>query len=145
MAIEAVTEAYSAGYAPLPANIQAVTMRWQSQGARFERILYDASLRKLSLSAQRRHVAAHELAHIICSHTGDLLVMWRHGQAPTRFERHLDDCQERQCDHVAAYLLVPLSALRDLAGEEPGYIARVLDVPVELVGLRWEIYRKYGR
>lgn len=145
MAIETLTEAYSAGYALLPTNIQAVTMRWQAQGARFERILYDASLRKLSLSAQRRHVAAHELAHIICSHAGDLLVMWRRGQAPTRFDLHLDDCQERQCDHVAAYLLVPLGALHALAGEEPGYIARVLDVPVELVNLRWEIYRKFRR
>lgn len=46
---------------------------------------------------------------------------------------------------MAAYLLVPLQSLREMEGMEVGYVARVLDVPAEMVRLRWEVWKKRDR
>ena len=70
---------------------------------------------------------------------------WKMGELPGTFDLWMDRNQERQCEYVAAYLLVPARALREMKGMEASYAARVLDVPEHLVGLRWEIWRKWGR
>ncbi len=57
------------------------------------------------------------------------------------FAELVERVQDRQCDYAAAYLLVPLRALGEMEGMEVGYVARVLDVPEEMVRLRWEIWR----
>ena len=64
------------------------------------------------------------------------------------FAKWVEGVQERQCDYVAAYLLMPLEALQEMEGiegMEAGYVARVLEVPEEMVRLRWEIWRKLDR
>lgn len=111
----------------------------------FVGITYNTTLRELEASAIRRHARAHEYGHVLCDHKGDLFVRWRAQREPGGFDRWLDRVQERQCEHVAAYLLVPLKALEGMAGLQKSHIARVLDVPEHLVELRWEIWRKWGQ
>jgi len=140
-----VVEAFTVGYRPFPPAVAALTMQWKSGDLEFARIAYNTSLREPSQAARKRHADAHEYAHIVCKHRGDLFVMWRAGDTPGAFAEYVDRCQEQQCERVAAYLLVPVSALRELAGMDTEYIAQVLEVPEHLVKLRWQIWRKFGR
>jgi hypothetical protein len=61
------------------------------------------------------------------------------------FALYVEGVQERECELVAACLLVPLAALVEHVGCEASYIGRVLDVPGHLVELRWAICRRYER
>lgn len=148
--LERVLEGFVDGYWGLPGEVQAVTARWKGRrsgtsGRRFTRIAFDWGLKEPEESARKRHAGAHELAHVIGRHRGDLFVMWRPEREPAGFEKHMGRVQERQCEYIAAYLLVPLGSLKEMEHEEGGYVARVLDVPEHLVRLRWEIWQRFGR
>jgi hypothetical protein len=141
-------EAFSAGYRSLPDEVEAVVVRWRYEGQKFVRVAYHHELREHTETARKRHAEAHEYAHIVCRHRGDMFVMWKAGEDEEEvdpFERHISRCQEGECDLVAAYLLVPLVAIWEHQGMEAGYIARVLDVPANLVELRYAIWRRHGR
>jgi putative CRISPR-associated protein (TIGR02620 family) len=140
-----VLDAISTEFQAMPDTVEAVLVRWKKYGKRFTQITFNDVLREPAYSARLRQAGAHEFGHVVCSHRGDLFVMWRAGTDIDRFARHLDECQERQCDYVAAYLLVPLQTLRDLKNMEASYIARQLDVPEHLVKLRFEIWKKHHR
>lgn len=140
---------YFAGYRELPDEVEALVVRWKEEGHGFVRIAYHVGLREETATARKRHAEAHEYAHVICRHRGTEFLM-RRGVPPEMraaepFEAHLDRCREGECDMVAAYLLVPREALWEHRGMETSYIARVLDVPVRLMELRWVIWRKWGR
>lgn len=143
--LDGMLEAFFVGYDSMPREIEAVTARWKGPGRHFINMMYDLSLKEPSQSAQKRYAGAHEFGHILCRHKGDMFVLRRPGSRPGAFDRFLDKKQERESDYVAAYLLVPMKALEELAGQEPWYIARVLDVPEKLVGLRQEIWEKWKK
>jgi hypothetical protein len=138
-------DAFKIRYGDLPPEVEAAFMRWRAHGRTFSYILYHSDLGEPKHSARKRYAGAHELAHAICEHRGDLYVLWQAGERPGEFSRHLDRCREMECDRVAAYLLVPMRALRELANMDAEYVAAVLDVPPQLIGLRWELWRKWGR
>jgi hypothetical protein len=143
--LDSVLEAYHVEFHPLPEAIDGVAIRWRKYGRQFGQITLNPQLKEPENSARLREAQTHEYTHLYCKHSGDLFILWRPGSQMERFTRYLNEYQERQCRYVSAYLLVPIQALRDMAGMEPWYIARHLDVPEELVHLRWEIYQKYGR
>jgi hypothetical protein len=145
VSMDRVLEAFTVEYRQMPPAVYAMTVRWVNYQREFVGITYNSKLKEPEASALKRHVSAHEYGHVVCSHKGDLFVMWRSEREPGGFDHWLDRVQERQCEHVAAYLLVPLKALEELAGMEKSHIARVLDVPEHLVELRWGIWRKWGR
>ncbi|MFL5735362.1 MAG: ImmA/IrrE family metallo-endopeptidase [Chloroflexia bacterium] len=138
-------DAFKIRYLDLPPDVEAALVRWRAHGKTFTRLLYQPDLREPAQSARKRYAGAHELAHAICDHRGDLYVMWRAGEPPGDFDSHLDRCRERECDRVAAYLLVPMPALRELANMDVEYIAAVLDVPAHLIPLRWEVWQRSAR
>jgi Zn-dependent peptidase ImmA (M78 family) len=146
VSVASLLEAVSSGYCAFPEKLQAVTMRWNAEddGALLTDIAYNVNLREFEASAQRRYVEAHEFAHLFCKHRGNFFVLWRRREIEP-FAAFLDDQQERQCDSVASYILVRLAALREFRSMSSHEIALMLDVPVELVELRWSIWRKYGR
>jgi hypothetical protein len=143
--MEHVLEAFTVEYRQMPPAVHAMTVRWVNYEREFVGITYNVGLKEPEQSALKRHVSAHEYGHVACSHRGDLFVMWRSQKEPGRFDHWLDRVQERQCELVAAYLLVPLKALKEMEGMERGYVARVLDVPEHLVEMRWDIWKKWGR
>jgi uncharacterized protein DUF955 len=132
-------------FGALSRKVQAYTTRWQRGVEKFTDITLSIKLREPSKTAIRRHAFAHEYAHVICKHQGDYFIMWEAQRGVDAMECLLHDTQEKQCEYVAAYLLVPRLSLFQLANEDAWYIARVLDVPLHLVELRWEVYRKFGR
>lgn len=138
-------EAYTTGFRHLPPKVQALTLRWECGGEEIVDISYDVALREPAASASKRHADGHEFAHVACDHVGSDFVMYRRGRGRSSFERHIEKCEERQCDYVAAYLLVPLGALRILRDHGEEYIAALLDVPPKLVKLRHEIWQKFAR
>lgn len=62
-----------------------------------------------------------------------------------KFERHLRYRLERECDIIAAYLLVPCASLEELGKCDMAYLAVLLDVLEILVELRCEIYARHGK
>jgi hypothetical protein len=138
-------EEFKTTYSDLPPDVEAALVRWRAHGHTFTRLLYHPDLRDPGHTARRRYAGAHELAHAICEHRGDLYMIWRAGDHPNDADLYIDRCQEQECDRVAAYLLIPMEALREMAGMDANYIAGVLDVPAHLVPLRWELWRKWGR
>ena len=137
-------EKFTTAYLALPDPVRAMTLRWQRAGHRYVDITYNTGLREPERSAEKRYAAAHEFAHIFCRHRGDLFIMGRRHESSS-FERFVDDIQERQCEYVAAYLLVPMAALYAMRGQSTADIAVVLDVPVHLVEVRWAIWRRLSR
>jgi Zn-dependent peptidase ImmA (M78 family) len=133
----------------LPRGVDSFLMRWRWAGREFVVMMLDERLREIEQSARRRYVVAHELAHLICGHQGSEWVLRRvRGEqwaVQLGFGEWLDGKQERESDVVAAYLLVPMRALREMEGMESGYMARMLDVPERVVELRWEIWSKRSR
>jgi IrrE N-terminal-like domain len=138
-------EAFKIGYRDLPPGVEAALVRWRAHGRTFSYIVYHPDLKEPSHTARKRYAGAHELAHAICEHRGDLYMLWRAGERPGDFSRHLDRCRELECDRVAAYLLVPIGALREMVNMDVQYISGLFDVPAHLVGLRWEVWRRWGR
>jgi hypothetical protein len=138
-------EEFKTSYSDLPPDVEAALVRWRAHGHTFTLLLYHPDLREPNHTARKRYAGAHELAHDICEHRGDLYMIWRAGDRPDERDLYLDRCRELECDRVAAYLLVPMGALREMVGMDAGYIAGVLDVPTHLVPLRWELWSKWGR
>jgi hypothetical protein len=140
-------ESFNSLWQPLPHGVQAYTARWAGRRRRHVEMVYSHRLRAPDSTAEKRHAQAHELAHILCDHSGDVFVM----RPPTgdreqgRFDKWVNSRQENQCEAVAAYLLVRWQALLVMREQTNSYIATTIDVPVELVDLRWAIWRKFGR
>jgi hypothetical protein len=132
-------------YVPMPALVVAITARWKGERRHYIRMRFNDELREPTESARDRHAQAHELAHVILRHRGDFWVMWEAGGPCPGFWADLESLQERQCEYLAAYLLIPLRDLVALKNETQWYIARTLDVPEHLVELRWVIFRKFGK
>jgi hypothetical protein len=146
--LSAAMEPFDQGYTTLPHAILALTVKWRSPQLRRQlvRVNYARALGEPEESARRRHAQAHEFAHIFLRHRGEQFVMWD-GRASGCDElgKYVRSRQEKECEQVAAYLLVPLLALQIWHGESSQYIADRLDVPVHLVEARWAIWRKFGR
>src|SRR5689334_3755490 len=130
---------------PLDYGIMGFTYRWRRYGRWFVRIAYDIALDEPERSAERRHVIAHELCHIICGHRGQMWILWDPDTPAGRFHYHFNRYQERECDLLASFLLIPLRCLQEADGEDPEYLAGLLDVPEKLVWLRRELFLKWGR
>jgi len=149
--VQGLLEAYGGAYryGELPEGVQGFLMRWDNKGTKFVLMLLDERLQEIEEAAQRRYVIAHEMAHKLLGHAGvDLELMRTRGGGwalQTAFGEWVEGVQERECDYVAAYLLVPLRALREMEGMEDWYVASALDVPVEMVRLRWEIWTRWDR
>jgi hypothetical protein len=142
-------ESFTQFYASLPHAVQAYTLRWRSPRVRRQlvSITYADILVEPSESARLRHAQAHEFAHIFLRHEGNEFVMWAQSpdfscEALAEWQRGL---QEKDCEAISAYLLVPIGALRYWHGSPSQFIADKLDVPAHLVEARWAIWRKYGR
>lgn len=136
-------ENFAVGYSALPERVEAITVRRAEQ--RYIGMRFNHELADWGATARKRHAEAHELAHVLLRHRGDFWIMYRAGGRPGPFDAFLDNIQERQCDLVAAYLLVPLAVLFECRGLSATEIAVRCDVPVLLVELRWIIWRKFGR
>ena len=151
VSVDRLLEAYGGayGYGEMPDGVEGFLMRWDGKGGQFVVMMLHDRLHEIEESAQRRYVIAHEMAHKIMGHIGvDLELRKTKGGGwalQTAFGDWIEGRQERECDYVAAYLLVPLGAIKEMAGMEAGYVARMLDVPEELVGMRWEIRKERGR
>jgi Zn-dependent peptidase ImmA (M78 family) len=142
----------------------AVSLNWIRE-SRYFRILYNSELNTLAHSrfikdynfweiqllttaskAQRRMALAHEIGHIYLNHT-PIITNREEGGVGYSFDgkdefvhtyppRHAE--QEIEATHFAAYLLVPIGAVKMLFGFgwKPAQLAKKLNVPVELVRLR---------
>lgn len=143
--VDSLLEAYRVACEDLEYGIQAITVRWRRYRQQFIHITYHAGLDDPSVSALRRKVLAHELGHVICQHRGDMWILWSEDTPAGAFHHELNRVQERECNSLASYLLISLADLESLRCMEPWYIARRLDVPEDLVALRWEIWHKFSR
>lgn len=143
--ILALFEVFAFGYQQLGRRLEAQTLRWRDHHRHYIGFLVHSELKRVSKSARRRYVLAHELAHALCKHEGAYFYLWKADGKHTSGCQHDDSPEERQCDLVAAYLLIRLDALLQLAEEGDEFTARVLDIPEFLVPLRWEIYKQLGR
>lgn len=146
--IEWLLEDFWVGYSRLPKGVYALTYWWRTELARasqdFVRVTMDRSLRADRQSALRRTTAAHELCHIALDHEGFYFGMYQAGFPIPPYLPRGSQIEEREAEYGAAYLLVPLSALTEMAGETDRRIAGALDVPMELVGRRVEIWQQAG-
>src|SRR2546427_10620606 len=119
-------EEFKTSYGDLPPDVEAALVRWRAHGHTFTRLLYHPDLREPSHTARRRYAGAHELAHAICEHRGDLYMMWRAGGPPD--EGVL--CPRRRRGHAsgprARSLLLPVAALRAEAGLDAPHAGRAL-------------------
>jgi hypothetical protein len=136
-------------YEALPRGVEGALLRWPGRPP-YVVMLLEERLRELEQSARRRYVIAHEMAHLLLGHAGSEVVLKRMRRSggwalQGTFAEWTEGVQERECDFVAAYLLVSSDALHEMEGLEAGYMARILDVPEELVRLRWEIWSKWQR
>jgi hypothetical protein len=145
VSIDRLLEDYDASYKALPYYVDAVTFRWRRQGEELVAFTYNERLLELSQSARKRHAQAHEFAHEFCKHRGNVFIMWGAGTECVGLEGYINNKQEHQCECIAAYLLVPMRAFRELRDCEAEQVARLLDVPARLVELRWAIWLKFGR
>lgn len=128
------------------ANTLAVTQRWKTAGKSYTDVAFNGILVEPEWTAAYRHAVVHEWAHLFCKHRGDLFILWQRERdaAVHDFDCFINDYQERQCEYVAAFVLVRAEALKMLHGETNSYVARVLDVPVHLVELRWWLLSRFG-
>lgn len=140
-----LVENYQVDYQSLPEHVLGISVQVMEGRRAHAAITLNAELQADTESRYRRYACTHEFAHIFCRDQGDLFVMWRGGVEGKGFDRYVKTLQEAQCDRVSAFILVRMEALRNLAFEETNYIARLIDVPPQLVELRWGIWRKYGR
>lgn len=141
VAVAPLLDSYCVRWALTPPSVEAVTVRDREYvGMRF-----NTDLQEPQASARRRHAQAHELSHVLLKHRGDLWIMWRRDSEPDPFVEDLDGIQERQCELLSAYLLIPLQSLYNLRHESREFVAAALDVPPPLVELRWAIWRKFGK
>lgn len=132
-------------YGVAPPTVLAVTQRWQRGRERFTDVGFNNKLREPEWTAHNRHAIVHEWAHIFCRHRGDFFIMWRRGAGPDPFEQFINDIQERQCEYIAAYMLVKRKALLELRDASNAEIAAIVDVPEHLVSLRWYIWFRHQR
>lgn len=100
-------------------------------------------LREPEQTARKRDTQGHEISHAVLMHRGDLH-LWRAGYLSSNIE-HMEKCKERACKVLTSYFLIPRPYLEANKSEEPWKLAVELDVPEDLVGLRWEIWGKFGR
>jgi hypothetical protein len=155
VSLDRAMEGFWQEFRALPEGVEAVTVRLRKGGREIVQIAYHERLGRPERSAQLRWAKGHEYGHVVGRHDGDMWVLRRfdlEGEKEDtgahryrRFKEWLRGLQERECEWVAAYLLVPHSALWEMRGMEGWHVARVLDVPEHLVKKRWEIWRQWGR
>lgn len=126
-------------------DMLAVTQRWRRGRSRYTDVAFNGLLGEPEWSAENRRAVVHEWAHIFCKHRGDMFILWQEGRDVDPLDCFLDNYQERQCEYIAAYMLVRHDALLAMHGEASGYIARQIDVPVHLIELRWWVLSKFGK
>ena len=128
-------------YSTLPDPMLAISVQWYGDAG----ITFNVDLREPSRSHNLRHAQAHEFGHVHRKHRGYFSLLQGGWERKGTFDGWLHNRRERECELIAAYLLVPGRALDEMEDFEPEYIAGVLDVPVHLVELRQEIRDRYKR
>lgn len=128
-------------YQWLPAPVLGISVQWDGDAG----VTFNRELLEPERSDDRRHAYAHEFGHIFLKHRGYFIV-WRaeEGEMLT-LDRFVRNKQERECNVVAAYLLVRRAALKALQDMDASYVAATLDVPESLVQMRWDIWQRSGR
>jgi hypothetical protein len=129
--------------------VVAYTVAWQpiTRRRRLVAVGYTRELHEPTESARLRHALAHEFGHVFERHDGDIFYLYRDGYDYRCWG--LDECvmsfQDRQCEAIAAFVLIPAEALKEYGPEGSEYLARMMDVPPHLVELRWQIWGRFHK
>ncbi len=111
VSVAPLLENYSISYQAMPDCMEAIAVRQRRLG--YIGMLSHSELKEVRKGSWKRHAQAHEIDHILLKGR-PLWVIDEGFRHPGAFEAVMDGIQERQCDMVAAYLLVPRKAPREM-------------------------------
>lgn len=151
VSLERLLEAYRLEYWVMPEKVQGmrVPMKWRGSRETVEIAISD-KLSDECEAANRRATILHEIGHDICKHKNGTFMLYdleseSDGEV-SRFDKWLDAHQEKEASQVGAYLGVPAEAVRSAgAGMEMWYIGGMIDLPEDMVKLRWKMMEKLRR
>ncbi len=143
--LEPALEELHQEYVEMPNGVEGAATQWDSRGEQLIGLLYDQSLLKRVKTAQRRFIKAHEFGHVVGDHQQNYITLRTRGKTPGPYDKWREKENNRECDFIAAYLLVKRGVLKEMRGLERGYIAALIDVPEKLVEMRWDIWKKLDR